>query len=114
MPEDISGVGAGMHGGGLDRADHQQRLARRAACPGPGIGTLLLVYGVADVAGNFAGPAKGHFSSSISSSGVIIELLRHLALRTEERVLELGTGTGYTTALLATRTGPRNRRQYGS
>lgn len=110
MPEDISGVGAGMDGGGLDRADHQQRLARRAAYPGPGIGTLLLVYGVAGVAGNFAGPAKGHFSSS----GVIIELLRHLALRTEERVLELGTGTGYTTALLATRTGPRNRRQYGS
>ncbi|MFB7049702.1 methyltransferase domain-containing protein [Streptomyces microflavus] len=53
-----------------------------------------------------AGPAKGHFSSSISSSGVIIELLRHLAPRTGDRVLELGTGTGYTTALLATRTGP--------
>ncbi|MFI7240419.1 methyltransferase domain-containing protein [Streptomyces cyaneofuscatus] len=52
------------------------------------------------------GPAKGYFSSSISSSGVIIELLRHLAPRPGERVLELGTGTGYTTALLATRTGP--------
>ncbi|XMN04722.1 hypothetical protein ACK8N7_00960 [Streptomyces griseobrunneus] len=36
-----------------------------------------------------AGPAKGHFSSSISSSGVIIELLRHLAPRPGERVLEL-------------------------
>ncbi|MFJ1662488.1 methyltransferase domain-containing protein [Streptomyces anthocyanicus] len=53
-----------------------------------------------------AGPAKGAFTSSISSSGVIIELLRHLAPEPGERVLELGTGTGYTTALLATRTGP--------
>ncbi|EGE39543.1 methyltransferase domain-containing protein [Streptomyces sp. SID4928] len=53
-----------------------------------------------------ARPAKGAFTSSISSSGVIIELLRHLAPEPGERVLELGTGTGYTTALLATRTGP--------
>ncbi|WP_331751024.1 methyltransferase domain-containing protein (plasmid) [Streptomyces globisporus] len=52
------------------------------------------------------GPGKGALTSSISSSGVIIELLRHLAPEPGERVLELGTGTGYTTALLATRTGP--------
>ncbi|MFI1189733.1 methyltransferase domain-containing protein [Streptomyces californicus] len=51
-------------------------------------------------------PAKGAFTSSISSSGVIIELLRHLAPEPGERVLELGTGTGYTTALLTARTGP--------
>ncbi|WP_405196308.1 protein-L-isoaspartate(D-aspartate) O-methyltransferase [Streptomyces anulatus] len=51
-------------------------------------------------------PARGAFTSSISSSGVIIELLRHLAPSPGNRVLEIGTGTAYTTALLAARTGP--------
>ncbi|MER0476842.1 methyltransferase domain-containing protein [Streptomyces sp. Edi2] len=49
--------------------------------------------------------AKGALTSSISAPGVIVELLRHLALRSGDRVLEIGTGTGYTTALLAHRVG---------
>lgn len=49
--------------------------------------------------------ATGAFTSSISAAGVIIELLRHLAPRPGERVLEVGTGTGYTTALLVVRVG---------
>ncbi|MCZ1012271.1 rRNA adenine N-6-methyltransferase family protein [Streptomyces lydicus] len=49
------------------------------------------------------GRAKGALTSSISSPGVIIELLRHLAPQPGDRVMEIGTGTGYTTALLATR-----------
>ncbi|MFF3787903.1 rRNA adenine N-6-methyltransferase family protein [Streptomyces sp. NPDC001933] len=53
------------------------------------------------------GPAVGAFTSSVSSSGVIIELLRHLAPRPGDHVLEIGTGTAYTTALLTTRTGPQ-------
>ncbi|MFI9311620.1 methyltransferase domain-containing protein [Streptomyces triculaminicus] len=52
------------------------------------------------------GPASGAFTSSISCITVIIELLRHLAPAPGDRVLEIGTGTGYTTALLAHRTGP--------
>ncbi|MEU7334036.1 protein-L-isoaspartate O-methyltransferase family protein [Streptomyces parvus] len=69
---------------------------------------LKAVYspGVALITQMEDGPAKGALTSSISSSGVIIELLRHLAPEPGERVLEFGTGTGYTTALLATRTGP--------
>ncbi|OEV11551.1 protein-L-isoaspartate(D-aspartate) O-methyltransferase [Streptomyces nanshensis] len=51
------------------------------------------------------GRAKGAFTSSISSAGVIIELLHHLAPQPGDRVLEIGTGTGYTTALLASRVG---------
>ncbi|MFC7304350.1 methyltransferase domain-containing protein [Streptomyces monticola] len=52
------------------------------------------------------GPAEGRFTSSISASCTIVELLRHLAPEPGERVLEIGTGTGYTTALLTHRTGP--------
>ncbi|MFB6881409.1 rRNA adenine N-6-methyltransferase family protein [Streptomyces noursei] len=51
------------------------------------------------------GRAEGAFTSSISSAGVIIELLRHLAPEPGDRVLEIGTGTGYTTALLTHRAG---------
>lgn len=52
------------------------------------------------------GPASGAFTSSISCVTVVIELLRHLAPAPGDKVLEIGTGTGYTTALLAHRTGP--------
>ncbi|UNO38425.1 methyltransferase domain-containing protein [Streptomyces sp. MST-110588] len=51
------------------------------------------------------GPATGAFTSSISSPGVVIELVRHLAPEPGERILEVGTGTGYTTALLTHRAG---------
>ncbi|MGV9315100.1 methyltransferase domain-containing protein [Streptomyces sp. NPDC003691] len=54
------------------------------------------------------GPAAGAFTSSISSSGVVVEMLRHLDPRPGDRVLEVGTGTGYTTALLAARAGAEN------
>ncbi|WP_058041116.1 methyltransferase domain-containing protein [Streptomyces roseifaciens] len=52
------------------------------------------------------GPASGAFTSSISCITVVIEMLRHLAPAPGDRVLEIGTGTGYNTALLAHRTGP--------
>ncbi|MEU2855600.1 methyltransferase domain-containing protein [Streptomyces syringium] len=52
------------------------------------------------------GPASGNFTSSISCITVVIEMLRHLAPAPGDKVLEIGTGTGYNTALLARRTGP--------
>ncbi|MFH9425572.1 methyltransferase domain-containing protein [Streptomyces sp. NPDC017529] len=54
------------------------------------------------------GPADGAFTSSISSPSVVIELLRHLAPEPGQKTLEIGTGTGYTTALLTHRTGDTN------
>ncbi|MFI9235744.1 methyltransferase domain-containing protein [Streptomyces sp. NPDC053079] len=51
-------------------------------------------------------PANGAFTSSISCITVVIEMLRHLAPAPGDKVLEIGTGTGYNTALLAHRTGP--------
>ncbi|MGY3056091.1 protein-L-isoaspartate(D-aspartate) O-methyltransferase [Streptomyces sp. TE3672] len=84
-----------------DRA--QQPNAWLTAVYRPRIG---LVTQLDDGAVPPAGPAVGEFTSSISSPSVIIELLRHLAPGPGDRVLEIGTGTGYTTALLTHRTGP--------
>lgn len=51
-------------------------------------------------------PVDRHeFTSSVSCAAVVVEMLRHLDLAPHHRVLEIGTGAGYTTALLASRTG---------
>lgn len=52
------------------------------------------------------GPAESDdFTSSISCSSVVVTMLRHLDPQPGERVLEIGTGTGYNTALLCHRLG---------
>ncbi|KOT99378.1 protein-L-isoaspartate(D-aspartate) O-methyltransferase [Streptomyces rimosus subsp. pseudoverticillatus] len=52
------------------------------------------------------GPTSNNdFTSSISCPAVVVNMLRHLAPQAGDRVLEVGTGTGYSTALLCERTG---------
>lgn len=48
--------------------------------------------------------AGGEPSSSCSAPGTVAEFLEHLAPEPGDRVLEVGTGTGWTAALLARRT----------
>ncbi|MFI6638898.1 methyltransferase domain-containing protein [Streptomyces sp. NPDC050504] len=54
------------------------------------------------------GPTDREFTSSISCSAVVVEMLHHLAPLPGEHILEIGTGTGYNTALMAHRVGARN------
>ncbi|MFF7094489.1 methyltransferase domain-containing protein [Streptomyces rubradiris] len=46
-------------------------------------------------------------ASSLSSQAVVVDMLDSLLLEPGHRVLELGTGSGWNTALLSRRTGPR-------
>ncbi|MEV0280443.1 methyltransferase domain-containing protein [Streptomyces sp. NPDC050610] len=53
-----------------------------------------------------AGPtASNDFTASISSTAVVINMLHHLDPQPGETTLEIGTGTGYSSALTAHRTG---------
>jgi protein-L-isoaspartate O-methyltransferase len=58
--------------------------------------------GSADVA------ERGDASSSCSAPGTVAEFLDHLAPEEHDRVLEVGTGTGWTAALLSHRVGAAN------
>ncbi len=60
-----------------------------------------------DGAGDPAGPA-GAPTSSLSAAGVVIEFLELLEPGANDHVLEVGTGTGWTAALLSWLVGPRN------
>ncbi|MGW6685628.1 protein-L-isoaspartate O-methyltransferase family protein [Streptomyces sp. NPDC054961] len=53
------------------------------------------------------GPATGQFSSSVSAPDVVLRKLGHLDLEPSARVLEIGYGSGYHTALLCERVGAR-------
>lgn len=51
---------------------------------------------------------QGAATSSISAPGIVIAFLELLNVRAGDRVLEIGTGSGWTAALLSWRTGDRN------
>lgn len=53
-------------------------------------------------------PASGRFTSSVSAPDIVCEKLCQLDLKPGHRVLEIGTGSGYSTALLCHRVGDRN------
>ena len=51
--------------------------------------------------------ADGILISSLSQPAMIVEMLQQLEVRPGDRVLEIGTGSGYTAALLGELTGPK-------
>lgn len=55
-----------------------------------------------------AGGGDGTYTSSLSAPGVVVEFLELLAPHDGDRVLEIGTGTGWTAGLLAARVGAEN------
>ncbi|MCX5014874.1 hypothetical protein OG765_37070 [Streptomyces sp. NBC_00555] len=52
-----------------------------------------------------SGPASGDFTSSVSALDIVLRKLHHLDLKPQSRVLEIGYGSGYHTALLCERVG---------
>ncbi|MEU5436462.1 methyltransferase domain-containing protein [Streptomyces sp. NPDC020719] len=54
------------------------------------------------------GPTTGPFTSAVSCSAVVVDMLHYLDPGPADIVLEIGTGSGYSTALLAHRVPPEN------
>ncbi|MEU7229974.1 rRNA adenine N-6-methyltransferase family protein [Streptomyces chrestomyceticus] len=86
----------------LDRDDQPERWLKAVYRP-----LAALITQIADGAVRIEdGPsASNDFTSSISCPGVVVNMLRHLDPQPGDRVLEIGTGTGYSTALLCERVG---------
>ncbi|WP_246033367.1 methyltransferase domain-containing protein [Streptomyces hundungensis] len=54
------------------------------------------------------GPTKAEFTSAASCPAVVVDMLHYLDPGPQDVVLEIGTGSGYSTALLAQRVRPAN------
>ncbi|MFJ8314251.1 MULTISPECIES: hypothetical protein [unclassified Streptomyces] len=54
------------------------------------------------------GLAKEAFTSAASCPAVLVDMLHHLDPGPDDMALEIGTGSGYSTALLAQRVRPEN------
>ncbi|GHH57195.1 methyltransferase domain-containing protein [Streptomyces candidus] len=81
---------------------HRYRAVDRAADPA---GWAAQLYGDPDRPA-ITQLTDGRPTSSLSSTGVVVDMLDSLFLEPGHRVLELGTGTGWNAALLASRAGP--------
>ncbi|MFF5715347.1 methyltransferase domain-containing protein [Streptomyces buecherae] len=82
----------------LERGSEPERWARLVGDP-----TASVVTQVDDGAPD---PAGGHVpTSSVSAPIAVVDMLAELDLHPGQRVLEIGTGSGFNAALLATRVG---------
>ncbi|WP_234345814.1 rRNA adenine N-6-methyltransferase family protein [Streptomyces sp. NRRL F-5755] len=71
--------------------------------------TTPLITQIDDGAVPADGPAESsHFTSSVSCSSVVVNMLHYLDPQEGDTVLEIGTGSGYNAALLAQRVAPTN------
>ncbi|MFF3276127.1 rRNA adenine N-6-methyltransferase family protein [Streptomyces chrestomyceticus] len=83
----------------IDRKDDPERWAEAVYAS-----HTALITQIDEGAVKPEGPANGHFTSSVSAPNVVVRKLGHLDLSPGQRVLEIGTGSGYNAALLAERT----------
>ncbi|WP_242895362.1 methyltransferase domain-containing protein [Actinomadura litoris] len=95
----------------VDGGEEPNRLVDRAADEGA---WLRAVYADTSITTQFddgATPLEAggeNYTSSLSAPGIVIAFLELLALNDHHRVLEIGTGTGWTAGLLAQRVGDHN------
>ncbi|GAB2775547.1 methyltransferase domain-containing protein [Streptomyces daliensis] len=89
----------------LDRREQPETWLRAVYSP-----RLALITQIADGAVRIEdGPTVSSvFTSSLSCPAVVVDMLHYLNPAPGERVLEIGTGAGYSAALTAERVGPGN------
>jgi protein-L-isoaspartate O-methyltransferase len=91
----------GREGYRIDRHADPQAWMRAAYANHPII--TQIACGAADV-----GTGDGDYTSSLSAPDVVVDFLERLGVYGGDRVLEIGTGSGWTAALLAHRLGSDN------
>ncbi|MGT2532890.1 protein-L-isoaspartate O-methyltransferase family protein [Streptomyces nojiriensis] len=84
----------------VDRDEEPEVWSRAVWNPHQSVVTQL------DDGDNTPGPSAGDFTSSVSALDIVMRKLQHLDLKPRSRVLEIGYGSGYHTALLCERVGP--------
>ncbi|MEU7040017.1 rRNA adenine N-6-methyltransferase family protein [Streptomyces varsoviensis] len=86
----------------IDRADRPRSWLKAVYLP-----LAALITQIADgrIRPEDGPTARADFTSSLSCPAVVVDMLHHLDLHPGDRVLEVGTGSGYNTALLTRRAG---------
>ncbi|MDX2394910.1 methyltransferase domain-containing protein [Streptomyces sp. DK15] len=86
----------------IDREEDPQAWGRAVWDPHRSVVTQL------DDGDTAPGPSAGEFTSSVSALDIVLRKLAALELGEDHTVLEIGTGSGYHTALLCERVGARH------